>query len=103
MSHNHLLEIKKNEFLKLIAREILVNEGSDIDATILHICKRIKISEETVKSFVNFLYRCGFLVKHERGQKYSLTLNGVNFLLELAESCYFTQNLGVENHEHARS
>jgi predicted transcriptional regulator len=102
-TQNHLLKNREKDFLKLIAREILLNENSDIDTTILHICKRIKIPEEKVRSFVSFLYRHGFLVKYERGQKYVLTLGGVNFLLKLAESCYFSQNLEEENYEHRRA
>jgi predicted transcriptional regulator len=100
MVHNHLLEIKKNELLKEIARWLLLNENSYLDQTISQICQRLGISYEVVESFVNYLYRHNLLVKYERGQKYSLTLNGVNFLLNLVESFYFTQDLKGEDDGH---
>jgi predicted transcriptional regulator len=46
-----------------------------------------------VEGFVNYLYRHGLLIKYDHGRKYSLTLNGVNFLLNLAEGCYFSKDL----------
>jgi predicted transcriptional regulator len=93
MSHNHLIEIKKNEYIKEIARWLLLNENSNLDQTISQICQRLGISYEVVKSFVNYLYRRNLLIKYDRGQRYSLTLNGVAFLLNLAENCYFDNNL----------
>jgi predicted transcriptional regulator len=103
MAHNHLLEIKKNEFLKEIARWLLLNENSHLDQTISQICQKLGISYEVVESFVNYLYRHNLLVKYDRGQKYSLTLNGVNFLLNLAESCYFSEDLEGEKYECGRA
>jgi predicted transcriptional regulator len=102
MKTKHLLKNRKRDFLKEFARELLLNENSELDQIISHISQKFNISEEEVKTFVNFLYRKGFLVKYERGQKYALTLNGVNFLLDLAESCYFSQNLEGEGYERGR-
>ena len=96
------LKNKKYEFLKLLARELLLHENSEIEQAIISISKRIKISEEKIREFIAFLYRHGLLIKYERGQKYALTLNGVNFLLDLAESCYFSQNLEGKRHESGR-
>jgi predicted transcriptional regulator len=101
MEAKHLLKNRKRDFLKEFARELLLNENSELDQTISYICQKFNISEKEVKTFVNFLYRRGFLIKYERGQKYSLTLNGVAFLLNLAENCYFDNNL--EGEEHGRA
>ena len=101
MKAEHLLKNRKRDFLKELARELLLNENSELDQTISYICQKFNISEEEVKTFVNFLYRRGFLVKYERGQKYSLTLNGVTFLLNLAENCYFDNNLKDEEYGRA--
>jgi predicted transcriptional regulator len=99
----NLLKNKANDFLKLLAWEILVYENSKIDEAVIHISKRIKISEEKIRGFISFLYRHGFLVKYERGQKYALTLNGVNFLLSLAEDFYLDKNLEGGKNEHTTS
>jgi predicted transcriptional regulator len=103
MSHKPLLEVKKNEFIKEIARWLLLNENSHLDQTISQICQRLGISYEIVESFVNYLYRHNLLVKYDRGQRYSLTLNGVNFLLNLAEACYFSKDLKGGEHECGRA
>jgi len=98
MSRNHLLEVKKNEFIKEIARWLLLNENSHLDQTISQICQRLGISYEIVESFVNYLYRHNFLVKYQRGQRYLLTLRGVAFLLSLAGNWYLNRNLEGEKH-----
>jgi len=103
MSRNHLLEIKKKEYIKEIVRLILLNENSHLDQTISEICQKLGVSSEVVKSFVDYLHRHNLLVKYDRGQKYSLTLNGLSFLLNLAENCYFDNNLEGEEHEHGRA
>ena len=102
MKTEHLLKNKKYDFLKVLARELLLYENSEIEEAVIHISKRIKVSEEKIRWFISFLYRNGLLIKYERGQKYALTLNGVNFLLDLAESCYFSQNLEGEGYERGR-
>jgi predicted transcriptional regulator len=103
MAHNHLLEIKRREFINEIARELLVNENSNLSQTISQICQKLGISYKVVESFVDYLYRHNLLVKYDRGQRYSLTLNGVNFLLNLAESCYLSEDLEVEDDGHTGS
>jgi predicted transcriptional regulator len=97
MNTEHLLKNRERNFLKELARELLLNENSELDQTISYICQKFNISEKEVKTFVNFLYRRGFLVKYDRGQKYSLTLNGVSFLLNLVESCYFSEDLEADS------
>jgi predicted transcriptional regulator len=98
MKEQHLLKNRKNDFLKELARELLINENSELDQTISHVCQKLNISEEEVRGFINSLYRRGFLIKYWRGQRYSLTLEGIAFLINLAESCYFTQDLEGEKH-----
>jgi predicted transcriptional regulator len=103
MKTEHLLKNRKGEFLKEIARWLLLNENSNLDQTISQICQRLGISYESVESFVNYLYRHNFLVKYDRGRRYSLTVNGISFLLNLVEACYLSKNLEEENYEHRRA
>jgi predicted transcriptional regulator len=79
------------------------DENSNLSQTISQICQKLGISYKVVESFVDYLYRHNLLVKYDRGQRYSLTLNGLNFLLNLAESCYLSQNFKGESHERGRA
>jgi predicted transcriptional regulator len=103
MMADNLLKNKRHNLLKVLARGLLLYENSEIEEAIISISKRIKISEDKIREFITFLYRHGLLIKYERGQKYSLTLSGVAFLLNLAENCYFDNNLEGEEHEHGRA
>ena len=93
MKAEHLLKNKRIDFLKVLARELLINERSEIDKIVLTISQTFKVPEEEVRGFINYLYRHGLLVKYERGTKYSLTLDGVSFLIDLAEKCYIFNDL----------
>jgi DNA-binding transcriptional regulator PaaX len=103
MTQNPLFEIKRSEFIKKIARELLVKENTDLDQTVAYICQKFGVSEKEVRAFVNFLYRKGFLVKYSRGKRYSFTLNGLTFLFNLTQDLYFSRDLEDDNYEHRRA
>jgi predicted transcriptional regulator len=93
MKTKQLLKNKVHHFIKDITRELLLNENSNLDDTILLIAQKFGIPKRQVKSFVDSLYRKGLLVKYNRGKNYSLTLAGLSFLLGLAEGLYIDSNL----------
>ena len=96
MQTKHPLKIKESEFLKEVARQVLINESSDLKETISYISEKLNIPQEKVLSFIAFLKRHGFLV-NERSGRYILTLNGLSFLLDLV------LDFEEENHEQRRA
>jgi len=101
MRGHQLLRVKKYSYLKLIARELLLSEGQNLGQTITLISKKLNISKEKIERFVECLYRSNLLVKSK--EKFGFTVEGVNYLLSLAEGCYFSKNLEGEEHEHRRA
>jgi predicted transcriptional regulator len=97
----HLLETRSDEYLSLVAYELLLSEGQNLEQTIILISKKLNISKEKIERFVNQLYKSKFLVKSR--EKFGFTLEGVNYLVSLAEGIYFDNNLEVENHGHTTS
>ena len=90
----HLLETRSDEYLSLVARELLLSEGQNLGQTIARISKKLNVSKEKIKNFVEYLYKSNFLVKTK--ERFGFTLEGVNYLLNLAEGFYFTQDLEGE-------
>jgi predicted transcriptional regulator len=87
----HLLEIRSDEYLSLVARELLLSEGQNLEQTIAIISKKLNISKEKVERFVEYLYRSNLLVKSR--EKFGFTLKGVNYLVGLVQDIYFDDDL----------
>jgi predicted transcriptional regulator len=100
MSRNPLLEVRKDEYLSLVARELLISEGQNLEETITLISKKLNISKEKVEQFVEYLYRSNLLLKTK--ERFGLTLQGVQFLLSLVQDVYFNKNLEGGIHERGR-
>jgi predicted transcriptional regulator len=96
-----LLETRSDEYLSLVARELLLSEGQNLEETITLISKKLNVSKEKIERFVKYLYRRNFLLKSR--ERFGFTIEGVNFLLNLAEVVYFDKNLEGGIHEHGRS
>jgi predicted transcriptional regulator len=101
MSRNPLLEVRKNKYLNLVARELLLSEGQNLEQTVTLISKKLNINKEKIWRFVEYLYRSNLLVKSK--EKFGFTLEGVSHLLSLVESFYFTQDLKGEDDGHTGS
>jgi len=97
----HLLEVRKSEYLSLVARELLLSEGQNLEQTIASISKKLNVSKEKIGRFVEHLYRSNLLVKSK--ERFGFTLEGINYLLSLAESCYFLEDLEGEDNGHTGS
>jgi len=93
---NQLLEIKKNKYLTLVARELLLSDGENLEETIVLISRKLNLSREKVEQFISYLYRSNFLLKIK--ERFYLTFGGVNFLLSLAEGVYFNRSLVSESY-----
>jgi hypothetical protein len=95
----HLLEVRKDEYLSLVARELLLSEGQNLEETIGLISKKLNVKKEEIESFVDKLYRGNLLIKSR--ENFGFTIEGITFLLSLAEGCYASKNFEVDKHEHA--
>jgi predicted transcriptional regulator len=80
-----LLKNSESKFLKLLAKELLLNELDEIDKLVSSVSQRTRVPKKEIERFMSFLYRQGLLVKYENGQKYAITTKGIIFLLTLYE------------------
>jgi Mn-dependent DtxR family transcriptional regulator len=89
----HSIEIKMKEYLKPIARILLLNQGSSLKDVIVLIASRLNIPIKTVQSFVKSFYRKGFLLISR--DKYVFTIEGNLYLLSVLGSDL--EKRGAEN------
>jgi predicted transcriptional regulator len=78
-----LLKNSESEFLKLLAKELLLNELNEIEKVVSSVSQQTQVPKKKIERLVNFLNKQGLLVKY--GQKYALTTKGIIFLLTLYE------------------
>jgi predicted transcriptional regulator len=96
----HLLETRSDEYLKLVARELLLSEGQNLEQTITLISKKLNINKDKINRFVEHLYRLNLLIKSKG--KFGFTPEGLNYLVGLVQSIYFSKNFEGDTHGHTR-
>jgi hypothetical protein len=100
MTGHQLLKVKKDSYLKLIARELLLSEGQDLEETITSISKKLSIGKKKIERFIEYLYRSNLLVKSK--ERFGFTVEGINYLVGLAQGIYFDEDLRGDIHEYGR-
>jgi predicted transcriptional regulator len=96
MTRNPLLEIRSDEYLSLVARELLLSERQSLEETITVISKKLNVSKEKVETFIDKLYRKNLLIKSR--ETFGFTIEGINLLLSLVEECYASSNSEADGH-----